>query len=278
MGAWTVVCAIDMAAGYFVLRMLMPRSGSIPFLLVLAVTTNVVGLAVVGLRPGMIDVHPAGPVLLAGGIAIAAVLRLLRIRAYWGYVAIAGTVSWIGLYFSGLHPALALIPIVPFLPHEPRREPFADVRPDDDVHRFEHQWNGLVQAILFFFGLVNAGVILTAYDTGTWALLLAALAGRPIGILAAVGLAHNLGLRLPGRMTWRHLVIVALATSSGFTFALFFASAALPAGAVLAQIKVGALGTAAGAVLAIVAARVLLPRLRPYAPPRPRAFASSHRY
>ena len=40
--------------------------------------------------------------------------------------------------------------------------------------------------VLFLFGLVNAGVILRGVDTGSWAVLMAALIGRPIGVLAAV--------------------------------------------------------------------------------------------
>ncbi len=81
---------------------------------------------------------------------------------------------------DGLHPALALVPIVPFLPHEPRRRDLVRRPPDDDaVHHAEHEWNGVVQVVLFLFGLVNAGVILRGYDTGTWAVLTAALsAGR----------------------------------------------------------------------------------------------------
>ena len=51
-------------------------------------------------------------------------------------------------------------------------------------------------------------------------------------------------------------MVVALACSSGFTFALFLASSALPVGGVLAQIKLGALASVAGAVLALIAGRL----------------------
>jgi Na+/H+ antiporter NhaA len=65
------------------------------------------------------------------------------------------------------------------------------------------------------------------------------------------------GLSLPHRIGWRDLVVIALATSSGFTFALFFATGALPPGPILGQIKIGALLSVAGAGLAIGMARVL---------------------
>ena len=48
--------------------------------------------------------------------------------------------------------------------------------------------------------------------------------------------------------------MIALATSSGFTFALFAATSLLPPGAVLTQIKLGALSTVAGALMAYAAA------------------------
>jgi len=180
------------------------------------------------------------------------------VRKFWPYLAICGTLSWLAFYREGLHPAFALVPIVPFLPHEPRKlDLLADPPDDDAVHHFEHEWNTLVQVVLFLFGLVNGGVILKGYDTGTWGLMLAALVGRPLGILAAVGLAVIAGWHLPRRIGWRQLVVAAFAASSGFTFALFFASGILSTGPMLAQLTIGALATAAGSLLAIGIARML---------------------
>lgn len=51
--------------------------------------------------------------------------------------------------------------------------------------------------------------------------------------------------------------MVALAASAGFTFALFFAASVIPAGPLLNELKLGALSTAASAVLAFTAARLL---------------------
>jgi Na+/H+ antiporter NhaA len=60
--------------------------------------------------------------------------------------------------------------------------------------------------------------------------LLAALVGRPAGILAAIALGMGAGLRLPVRLHWRELIVISLAASTGFTFALFFAASVIPAG------------------------------------------------
>jgi Na+/H+ antiporter NhaA len=99
--------------------------------------------------------------------------------------------------------------------------------------------------------------MLRGYDTGTWAVLLGALVGRPAGMVAAVALGRISGLHLPAAIGWRDVVVVALATSSGFTFALFTAATLLPVGGVLTQIRFGALATAVGAAIAYGVARGL---------------------
>jgi NhaA family Na+:H+ antiporter len=152
------------------------------------------------------------------------------------------------------------VPIVLFLPHRPRNlDLFAEREPEAHgaTRRFEHNWNHAVQVVLFFFGLVNAGVLLRGYDVGTWAVLTAALAGRPLGILAGIAFALAIGLRLPARLHWRDLIVVSVAASSGFTMALFFAVGGIPVGPVLAQLKLGALATAIAAPAAVGLAYIL---------------------
>jgi NhaA family Na+:H+ antiporter len=255
---WPIACAIDIAASYYVLKAIMPRSGLIPFVLLLAIATDLFGMVVVAPSHPTLSTPGGGAALLLVALGLAGVMRTLKMRAFWPYLSICGTLSWFAFFRDGLHPAFALVPIVPFLPHEPRRlNLLADPPDDDEVHHFEHEWNVLVQVMLFLFGLVNAGVMLTGYDTGTWALLLATLAGRPLGILGAVGLAVAAGWHLPRRIDWPHLVVAAFAASSGFTFALFFASGILATGPVLAQLTIGALATAVGPLLGVGIARVI---------------------
>ena len=51
------------------------------------------------------------------------------------------------------------------------------------MNRFEHFFKVPVQFVLFFFGLVNAGVPLGGVGTGTWIVVLALLVGKPLGIV-----------------------------------------------------------------------------------------------
>ena len=83
-----------------------------------------------------------------------------RTLVFWPYILMAGALSWLGFYRGGLHPALALVPIVPFFPHAARDPGLFVESPSahDTLNEFEHWWKRPVDVMLFFFGLVNAGV------------------------------------------------------------------------------------------------------------------------
>jgi Na+/H+ antiporter NhaA len=88
-------------------------------------------------------------------------------------------------------------------------------------------------------------------------MLLASLVGRPLGVLVAVALALAAGLHLPRHIGWRELLVIALATSSGFSIALFFATGLLAIGPALASAKIGVIASVSGALLALGAAWAL---------------------
>ena len=113
-----------------------------------------------------------------------------------------------------------------------------------------------MEGVLLLFGLVNAGVPLHGLEAGMWGIPIAAI-GRPIGIVAAVGVALAAGLRLPQRVGWRELVVVGWTASIALIFALFFAAAVMPPGPILLEMKMGALVTIFGGALAFIAARLL---------------------
>jgi Na+:H+ antiporter, NhaA family len=257
---WPIACAVDVAFCYFVAASVFMRGAAVTFLLLLAIASDAIGLVIVSYRYPVMTVHPEAAALIIPAIWIAAVLRKNRVGTVWPYILVSGTLSWLAFYWSGVHPALALLPIVPFFPHAARDlNPLAD--PAQGRHKaaahFEAVFNYPVQAIGFLFGLVNAGVSIKGFDDGTWAIVVASLVGRPLGILIATGLAVTAGLDVPRRLGWRDVLVVALSASPGFTFGLFFATAVFPVGDVLNQVKMGAMWTVAGALLAVGAARLL---------------------
>jgi len=258
---WAIPCATDIAFSYLVAAAVFRRHPAIPFLLLLAIADDALGLVLLAVFFPVGELHLAGGALLmATALAVAFTLRVARTRSFWPYVLGGGAISWCALFWSGLHPALALVPIVPFFPHAERdRGLFVDAPADarDTLSRFERSWKLPVQAVLFLFGLVNAGVQLTAHGTATWAILVAILAGKPLGIAVSVALATAAGFHLPLHFTWRDVIVVGCAAGIGFTVALFFATAAFPPGPHLDQAKLGALLSIASAVMTFAAAAML---------------------
>jgi NhaA family Na+:H+ antiporter len=258
---WAVPCATDIAFSYVVAKAIFRRHPAIPFLLLLAIADDAFGLVVLALFYPVRELRlTVFVVLMAIALAVAYTLRKRRTVTFWPYVTFGGALSWAALFFGGLHPALAFVPIVPFLPHA-RRDPglfvTAPAQARDALSELEHRWKDPVQIVLFFFGLVNAGVPLREYGTGTWAVLVAILAGKPLGIVLAVAAAVAAGLRLPSRFRWTDLIVVGFAAGIGFTGALFFATAAFPLGPLRDEMKLGALLSVSAAAPAFAAARLL---------------------
>jgi Na+:H+ antiporter, NhaA family len=258
---WRVALASDLAIGFFFARIIFGRHPAVPFLLLLGIACNALGFVMVALFDPAHDIRLVnGVLMLVAALAIAAVLRRQRVRSFWPYVLIAGVASWVGMYWSGVHPALALVPIIPFLPHA-ARDPgfFVDARPGarDALSQFELWWRYPAQVALFFFGLVNAGVPMGALEPGTWGLPLALLVGRPLGLFAGAGLGLALGFHLPHRVGWRELIIIGFVAAMGLSVGLFFAAAILPPGQLRSELSMGVLLSLAGAPLALIGARLM---------------------
>ena len=259
--AWPVPFATDIAVGYFIARVIFGPHAAIPFLLLLGIASDVLGFIAVTLFNPMRELHLGiGAVLMGGAMAIAGWLRRGRVRSFWPYILAAGGASWWALFLAGFHPAFALVLIVPFLPHAVR-DPgfFVDAHPDarDALSRFELWWRYPAQAALFFFGLVNAGVPLRALEPGTWGVPIAVIAGKPAGVLLAVGVALACGLHMPRRIGWRDLVVIGFTAAVGFSVGLFFCAALLPPGQLRSEISMGVLLSLLAIPLAFGSARVL---------------------
>jgi Na+:H+ antiporter, NhaA family len=257
---WIAACAIDIPGSYIIARMIFGRHPAVPFLLLLAIAADATGLACVAVLQPVSDARPGvGIVFMAVAVSLAAALRYSGIKGFWPYLLGPGLLSWCALFLGGVHPALALVPIVPFFPHGRHDDGLfveAAPRAHDALTLFERWWRLPVEGVLLLFGLVNAGVSIHGLEAGTWAIPVAAIA-RPFGVIAAAGAALAMGLHLPARVGWRELVVVACASSIGLVFALFFAAAVMPPGPILLEMKMGALVTIVGGLVAFTAARVL---------------------
>ncbi len=258
---WAIPCATDIAFSYLVAKAVFRQHPAIPFLLLLAIADDAFGLIVLAMFYPTGDLHLGiGVLLMAAALATSLALRRRGTRSFWPYVLAGGTLSWAALYWGGLHPALALVPIVPFLPHAARDPGLfveAPAGAHDPLSELEHRLKYPVQVVLLFFALANAGVPLQTMEAGTWTVLVAIGAGKPVGIVATVAIAVAFGLHLPPRLRWPDIVVVGFMASIGFTVALFFATAAFPPGALLNQTKMGAMLSVSGSVAAMAAAVLL---------------------
>jgi len=157
---WPTVCAIDIGLSYFLVKALLGSQSATPFLLLVVIVSDAIGLIAVGLRQQafLFNLHlAAGAAWIAAGLGVSVALARLKARTFWPHLLISGTMLWWGFRWSGLHPALALVPIVPFLPRSPRDlNLFADEGPHDSPLHIEHALRIPVQLVGFLFALVNA--------------------------------------------------------------------------------------------------------------------------
>ena len=262
MRGWAIPCATDIAFSAMIARLIFPAAHpAIPFLLLLAIADDALGLIILAVF------YPSGPlsltdlvVFMVAAVVTALWLRHRRIMSFWPYVIGPGGLSWAALYWGGFHPALALVPIVPFMPHSARDvglfDPREALRPDT-LNRFEHWWATPVQFLLLLFGFANAGVPFEQIGAGTYYVVAGLLLGKPIGILLFSRVARLAGASLPPGLRVGDLLVVGVAASIGFTVSLFFATAAFPDGAALAETKMGALLSFGAAPLALIVSRAV---------------------
>ncbi|MDH3263965.1 MAG: Na+/H+ antiporter NhaA, partial [Paracoccaceae bacterium] len=276
---WAIPTATDIAFSYLVGRFVFGAGHpAVRFLLLLAIADDAGGLIILAVF------YPSGELapewlLLSLGAAIAVFylfnwlprrldrgnqLRpistwMRKTLSFWPYL-VAGCISWYAFQESGIHPALGLLPIVPTLPHADRAFGiFAEAEQylTDVLNHAEHLLKHPVEVILFFFGLLNAGVEFSAIAAPTWLVLAGLLIGKPAGILAFGWLAAKpMGLGLPIGMRIIDLVVVGCVAAIGFTVALFVASVAFDGGPVQDAAKMGALFSFGAALISIVAGKL----------------------
>ena len=200
---WGIPTATDIALAWLVARLAFGKGHpAISFLLLLAVADDGLGLGIIAIfYPD--PAHPVAPswlALVGAAMVIAYALRKRNVHSFWPYVA-AGGLSWAGLYFAHLHPALALVPVVPFMPNQGHDEGlfYEDENPGHDtLNHFEHFFKLPVDLGLFGFGLVNAGVELSSMGNATWAVLVALLVGKTVGIFGVLHGRSRGGLQTAG--------------------------------------------------------------------------------
>ena len=282
---WAIPTATDIAFSYLVGRLVFGSGHpAVRFLLLLAIADDALGLVILAVFYPSAALAPAW-LLLSVGAALGVFIlfnwlprRMDRgnqlrptstwVRSYlsfWPYLG-AGMLSWYGFQESGLHPALGLLPVIPAIPHADRAFGIfaeAEVYLHDLLNAIEHGLKYPVEVILFFFGLLNAGVEFSSIGTPTWLVLAGLLLGKPLGVLLFGWLAaHPLRLGLPRGMRVIDLLVIGCVAAIGFTVSLFIASVAFDGSVHLEGLRVqdaakmGAVFSFGAALIALLAGRL----------------------
>ena len=276
---WAIPVATDIAFAYLVGRLVFGAGHpAIRFLLLLAIADDAAGLIILAVFYPSGDLAPEWLLLsLASAIGVYVLFNWLPRRmdrhkearptstwvrqklSFWPYL-VAAALSWYGFQEAGIHPALGLLPIVPTLPHADRAFGIfseAEQYLTDLLNHTEHLLKHPVEIVLFFFGLLNAGVEFSSIAAPTWLVLAGLIIGKPLGILLFGWFAAKpLGLGLPEGMRIIDLFVIGCVAAIGFTVSLFIASVAFENGPVQDAAKMGALFSFAAAIISIVAGKL----------------------
>ena len=272
---WGVAISTDTA---FVLGALALLGNAVPtqlrvFLLTLAIVDDVAALAIIAIFYSD-DIALAPLVVVAASAA--ALIALGRLHVWRGpaYFAV-GTVLWVAMLESGVHPAIAGVVIAACIPVFPpqrdaveraaglatafRQSPVPElarsaklsveraVSPNERMQELLHPWSSYV--VVPVFALANAGVIVTGdslRDALTGSVGLGIVAGLVLGKLVGVGLVTLLVARppigeLPRGVAPPDLIGGAALTGIGFTVSLFIVDLAFDSPTLQADAKIGVL-------------------------------------
>lgn len=291
-GGWAIPTATDIAYCWLFAGMVFGRGHpAVTFLLVLAVLDDLIGMLIIATvyTP---EIHAEWLGLVVGAMVICEIMRRVGIKSFWPYVLIGAPMCWFGLHNTGVHAALALVPIIPFMPHAERdsgifqsmdKDGDGEADYSDTMNDFEHFFKPFVDVGLFGFGLANAGVILSmdaVTSAPTWIILLSLLVGKTFGVFLFCFVGNKLGLELPEHVTLPQTLVLGLLAGIGFTVALFVTTVYIgiadspELASISGELKLGALLSFSAGPLGYVLAKFL--KVDKIEPGDPRAAGGGH--
>lgn len=283
---WVMPFGSDMVLAFFFGRMIFGKGhAALQVLLYMCILDGLLGLVTSGFAAPLNGNLRALWLLLPLGAAIFGYFKLTRplenpdlterdrqrAGRLWPWLVL-GLISWIGMSASGLPAALALLPLLPALPHGDHSFGlFAEAEGflTDPLNRISHYLIGPVTVILFLFGLTRGAMDLGAFGPTTWIMLGALWLGKPLGIYLAALVLKAIGIPLPNRLSLREIGYIAGLMAIGLTLPLIALETALPGGAMQEAARLGlGLSLLAGPALVLLS-RHALPLARHGAkPPR----------
>ena len=273
---WGVVMSTDTALALGLLTLVGTRSAALrSFLVTVLVVDDLAALVVIAVAYTE-QVRLPEVLIAVGLLGVVLLVRALGVRALSVYVTISLGI-WVALLASGLDPVAAglVMGLLTFAYSAPRgdleratdlvrafrEQPTAElartatvglrsaVSPNDRLQRAVAPWVAFV--VVPLFALANAGLPLdgaflarAVTSPVTWAVLVAYVVGKPLGIvLTSVALTGATGGRLRPPVGWAGVLGGGTIAGVGFTVALLIASLAFT-GPELGEVKLGIIASA----------------------------------
>ncbi len=260
---WGITTATDIALSWLIAKLIFGADHpAIKFLLLLAVVDDAIGLFIIAIFYPSPDkpFQPLWLALIPIAMIIAFIMKKMNVKPFMAYVLICGTISWIGMHTAGLHAALAMVFIVPFMPKGhmavAENDPHGvnDAAHGSTLHNFEEKVTPIVDFGLFFFGFTAAGVEFSTVSTLSFIIMISLIIGKTLGITIMTFISSKLGFGLPNGMKAMEVPLVGIIGGIGLTVALFVCESAFTDPILIASAKMGALGSIFAAVLAFIVA------------------------
>jgi Na+/H+ antiporter NhaA len=277
-GGWGTAMSTDTALALGALALVAPTGATRlrVFLLTLAVVDDLGALLVIA----VVYTSHVSLLALAAALVLFAALALLRFAGRWREPAavLVGIGVWLAMFESGIDPVIAGLAIglvtsayppargdleqatqltrsfreqpTPELAYTAQRGLTSAISPNERLQYRLHPWTSFV--VVPLFALANAGIHVDGHVLSdavsspvTIGILIAYVAGKPLGILSASWLGSRRalgGARLA--VTWPGLAGTGAVAGIGFTVSLLIAGRAFGGGELLAQAKLGVLAAA----------------------------------
>lgn len=251
---FAIPTATDIALAGIAVRIVFGKDHpAFAYVLTCAIVDDFIGLILILCFYQEEQLNPIGFAWIAGAILLAYGAKKVRPNDYLPFL-IAGLISYYGFTTAHLETNLCLLPIVLFLPfgkHE-EDETFVDEVGTFDpegkslLQKFEQTFSEPTTLLLFFFGLHECGIEVSATSIGWVTLLIfgSILVGKFFGVLSFIYIAELLGFN-PPNFTFIDRCFIGLCMAIATTVAAFVSEAAWGGIApnLAAQAKLGSIGT-----------------------------------
>jgi NhaA family Na+:H+ antiporter len=248
---WAIPTATDIAFALGALALLGPRAplSLKVFLLALATLDDLGAIAIIAVFYTSALYLPAFG-LAALALAVLILFNRLGVNRIFPYVVV-GTLLWLLVLSSGIHPTLSGVALAFAIPLRGKRGAPMIEQLEEALHPYV-KW-----LILPLFAFANAGVTFHGFGVATLlqplplAIAAGLIIGKPLGIFGMTVLAVKSGWsRLPTHCTFAHMFGAACLGGIGFTMSLFIGMLAFSGENELAGVRLGVLcGSLVSAVL-----------------------------